>query len=118
MTDKWRCRLFTVCRMMRRGVFGDMAIGRSARVGVLTESQPVLKVRELDLPPPPSLDLYRRFSKLPGNGVTREIVILLGDNLAMVHGLGARRQQGLIYWYKAMIGLEGVVSPAVRSLWL
>lgn len=57
-----------------------------------------------------SLDLYRRFPKLPGNAVTREMASLLGDDLARVHGLGARRQQGLIYWHKAMIGRGGVVS--------
>jgi hypothetical protein len=63
-----------------------------------------------------SLDLYRRFPKLPGNAVTREMASVLGDDLTRVRGLGARRQQGLIHWYKAMIGRGGVVSPAVRSL--
>ena len=39
-----------------------------------------------------SLDLYRRFPKLPGNAVTREMANLFGDDLARLRGLGARRQ--------------------------
>ena len=56
-----------------------------------------------------SLDLYRRFPRLPENAVIREMASLLGDDLASVRGLGARRQQGLINWYKAMTG-RGALS--------
>ena len=51
-----------------------------------------------------SLDLYRRFPRLPDNAVTREMASRLEDDLASVGVLGARRQQGLIYWYKTMTG--------------
>ncbi len=49
-----------------------------------------------------ALDLYRRFPRLPDNAVTREMASRLGDDLGSVRGMGARRQQGLIHWYKTM----------------
>ena len=45
-----------------------------------------------------SLDLYHRFPMLPGNAIIREMASLLGYDIVRVLGMGARRQQGLIYW--------------------
>ena len=50
------------------------------------------------------LELYRTFPSLEDNGITREMRRLMSPEIEAVQTRGARRHQGLIHLYKAMVG--------------